>query len=418
MAYLHFNNYYRQLLLSGRLPIPYPNQSPYIHAAPNLSNENCEDGQINKYVGSCGPIGEHYAWHHQYNNYIYDENEYCHDLPHTPYQDPSCALNFINIDLVSNVFGCARNIDLNLLDPWGIVIVNDVIWIANSGTGLITSYNLLGMPLPSVVNVFGPYCNIAQPTGIIYNCNMVPFTLVKGPICEVAIIIVATRDGTINGYNSQIDSCNSAILIDSSMNNSVYTGLEIVNDNLYAVDFYNQRIDVYDYNLVKIMLGGFCDAFFEDPIPCDFTPYNIINIGDVIYVTYARQSPMDNQYELIGPGNGYINIFTLDGIFIKRFASRGFLNTPWGITLAPASFGYPSGSLMVSNFGDNSISIYDPCGIYLGKIKDKNGNDIFINRIRGLYTNPNHDRIIYWTARDNNLKDAYVGTVNIGSFVN
>ena len=239
MAYLQFQDYYRNLLLSGRLPMPYPNQSPYIHSSPNLSNENCGDGGICREIGSWGPIAndyQYYAWHHQYNSYMEDE---CYDAP-MPYQDPSTALNFISINLVSNIPDCSRNIDPNLLDPWGIVVIGDTIWITNSGSGLITRYNLLGIPLLPAINVFGPFCNIAQPTGIVYNCNIFAFPLIKANISESASIIVATRDGTINGYNGQIDSCSSALLIDNSMNDSVYTGLELVNNILYAVDFYNQ----------------------------------------------------------------------------------------------------------------------------------------------------------------------------------
>lgn len=417
MAYLQFQDYYRNLLLSGRLPMPYPNQSPYIHSSPNLSNENCGDGGICREIGSWGPIAndyQYYAWHHQYNSYMEDE---CYDAP-MPYQDPSTALNFISINLVSNIPDCSRNIDPNLLDPWGIVVIGDTIWITNSGSGLITRYNLLGIPLLPAINIFGPFCNIAQPTGIVYNCNIFAFPLIKANISESASIIVATRDGTINGYNGQIDSCSSALLIDNSMNNSVYTGLELVNNILYAVDFYNQCIDTYDGNLYKITMGAFEDKCIEDPIPVDFAPYNIINIGDVLYVTYARQNPVDNQYEFLGPGHGYINIFTLDGIFIKRFASRCCLNAPWGMAVSPSCFGYPAGSLLISNFGDNTINIFDPCGVYLGKMKDKSGIDLFIMGIRGLYVNTNHDRIVYWTSRGNNLKEAYIGSINIGNMIN
>ena len=415
MAYLQFNDYYRQLLLSGRLPMPYPPLSPYIHSAPNLVNENCECGLVNQQLGSWGPIENdlcYYPWHHQYNHYLSGSETDCFDLP---FQDPSFALNFIGIELVSNGIGCARNIDLGLSDPWGLVIIGDVIWVANAGSGLITKYNLIGQPLFPSVNVFGPVCNVAQPTGIVFNCNPASFPLVKGPICEFASIIVATRDGTINGYNSEIDECQTMLLVDSSMNNTVYTGLELVNDVLFAVDFYNQRIDVYDCHLVKIMVGRFVDECVDDLIPCDFSPYNIVNIGDVFYVTYARQSPIDNQFESCGVGCGFINIFSLDGIFIRRFASRCFLNAPYGIMLAPSAFGYPAGSLLVANFGDSTVSVYNCDGVFINKIKDKCGNDIYIGGVRGLYVNPIHDRIVYWTSRGNNLKEAFVGSINIGN---
>jgi uncharacterized protein (TIGR03118 family) len=412
MAYLQFNDYYRIMLLSGRLPYPYPYpcQSPYIHSAPNLTNENCEFGLL-------GPIenDQYYPWHLQYNSYMTSGISCCVNDCFIPYQDPSTAQNFILINLVSNIFTAARNIDLALSDPWGIVVVDDIIWVANAITGVITKYNLLGGLIGPPISVFGPFFNIGQPTGIVFNSNIDVFPLVKGPITESASIIVCTRDGTINGYNHEIDIYSTAILIDNSADKSIYTGLELVDDTLFVADFYNQRIDVYDKHLNRIMLNKFIDDSDDNPIPQDFAPYNIVNIGDVFYVTYARQNPKDNQFEIFGAGFGYINIFSLDGNFIRRFASKYCLNAPWDIIRAPSRFGYPAGALLVSNFGDNVVGVYDQCGAYIGNISDKNGNDLYISGVRGLCINTYHDEIVYFTSRENNLKEAYVGSINIGS---
>jgi len=414
MAYIQYNDYYKHMLLSGRIPIPYPNRSPYVHVAPNLCNSNCDQGQIDVITGSW-PVEQYYPWNLQYNSYFTGEDlcaDPCGEYSY-PYQDPSVGRNFVKVCLVSNVQSCGRNTDPDLCDPWGIIFINDIMWVSNARSGLITKYNLLGMPVSAPINVFGPCCNIAQPTGIVHNCNPNAFPLIKGPVCEISSIIVATRDGTINGYNCDIDSTNSAILIDRSGCNCVYTGLEIFADILYAVDFYNQCIDVFDSSCCKIMPGAFLDECIIDPIPCDFSPYNIVRIIDVFYVTYARQNPLDSQYELLGVGNGYINIFSLDGVFIRRFCSRECLNTPWGITLAPSCFGYPAGSICVSNFGDNTVGVYGPDGNYIGKITDGNGNNICIPGIRGLCTNSNqNNNMVYWTSRSDNLNKAYVGTLD------
>lgn len=409
MAYLQFDDYYRALLISGKLPMPYPIQNPFVHSAPNLANDNCHCNQINLQLGSWGPPENDYYLFNYFSDYLTDGS--C-DLygPSVPFQDPSCALGFFTTNLVSNLPGCARNTDPNLLDPWGIIVINGIIYVANTGTGLVSMYNLMG-GLVSAIKIFGPFCTIGQPTGIVYNCNQSGFLLFKGPICEPATIIVCTRDGTINGYNCQIDECKSAIMLDNSLKNSVYTGLELVNGILYVVDFYNQKINTYDYAMNPVIMGPFQDS----DIPCDFAPYNIINIGDVLYVSYAKQSPIDNQFEICGCGFGFINIFMLDGVLLKRFASGGSLNAPWGMALAPSVYGYPAGSIMVSNFGDNSVSVYDPSGLFISKIRDKSGNDIYIEKVKGLYVNPCIDRFIYWTSRDNNLRDACVGTINIGN---
>lgn len=305
----------------------------------------------------------------------------------------------------------ARNYDPNLLDPWGILVVNDIVWVASSGSGLLISYNLLGKPLLPVVNVFGPLGNIAQPTGLVHNESNA-FQIINGARNASSAILIATRDGTINGYNADVDPDNSMILIDNSNADSVYTGLEIVGTVLYVTDFYNRRIDVFNGNLNPITDYPFIDEFSGDPIPDDFSPFNIVNIGDFLYVLYARQNPLDNQYELEGTGNGYISIFTLTGEFVKRFISRGPLNVPWGLLLAPTYFGYPAGSIMVANFGNNTISIFDPNGKFIGNIMDRSLNNICIGGIRGLAFNPNYLRLLYWTASDNNYRDAFMGTIN------
>ncbi|XWV24453.1 hypothetical protein QJ856_gp0009 [Tupanvirus deep ocean] len=446
MSYIQYNNF-RHSLRSGISPYPY--YYPYNNQVPNLSNdERCRNNFNDPYAYYFNyvyiPISN--LVHNDPNpqNAIYDY--YCYDK--IPFQDPSCALGFTVQKLVSNVPTLAVNLDPNLLDPWGIIIMNDVVWVANAGTGFITSYDLLGRPLLPIINVFGPVGNIAQPTGIACNTCTSAFSIVNGPIRSTSNLIIVTRDGTINGYNAMVDPINSILLIDNSANESVYTGVAVVNivnnltrrnnrintvvientnnqaiisDNpnvditrnlIYVADFYNKSIDVFGDALIRLNNYPFIDEDSGEPIPEDYAPYNIVNICDFLYVLYAKQNPADNQFALPGIGNGYISIFNLDGIFIKRFVSRGPLNTPWGLVLAPSRFGYPSGSIMVANFGDGIINVFDPDGKYIGCLSDKSNNNIFLGGLRGLALNPNYERILYWTGSDNLLTDAYVGSIN------
>ncbi|XWV25684.1 hypothetical protein QJ857_gp0009 [Tupanvirus soda lake] len=447
MSYMQYNDF-RHIMRSGRSPFPYPYYNSYNNQVPNLSNdERCRNNFVDPYA---------YYFNYEYipvdnlsynvpspQNAIYDY--YCYDK--IPFQDPSCALGFTVQKLVSNIPTLAVNIDPNLLDPWGIIIVNDIVWVANSGSGFITSYDLLGRPLLPIINVFGPIGNIAQPTGIACNSCTSAFTIVNGSLRAASNIIIVTRDGTINGYNALIDPINSILLIDNSANNSVYTGVAVVNivnnltrrnnrintvvientnnqaivDNIpnvisrniiFVTDFYNQSIDVFDDSLNRLTNYPFIDEDSGEPIPEDYGPYNIVNICDLLYVLYAKQDPADNQYVLPGIGNGYISIFTLDGIFVRRFVSRGPLNAPWGLVLAPSRFGYPSGSIMVSNFGDGIINIFDTDGKHIGCLSDKSNNNICLNGLRGLALNPNYERILYWSGSDNLLRDAFVGSIN------
>jgi hypothetical protein len=449
MAYFQYNDYYRILLRTGRLPIPYPYYFPYLSPAPNLSSDSCCRSH---YYGSL-PYDCYYNYgpgpelpEPSVNNLCYNERNICeakydyHCYDKIPFQDPSLALGFSIQRLVSNIPTFALHLDVGLLVPWGIIVIGDIVWVVNSGTGLLTSYNLCGEPILPVVNVFGPVGNIAQPTGIAYNNDIDSFILVNGPLRGSSSFIISTRDGTINGYNADIDPVNTILLIDNSANNSIYTGITVVNfskifitnndtvvtdanlvapifneNKIYVTDFYNQQIEVFDGVLKRITTCFFIDEDTNDPIPEDFAPYNIVNINDFLYVTYARQNPDDNQYELCGSGFGFISIFTFEGIFVKRFASRGPLNAPWGLVLAPSSFGYPAGSIMVANYGDGTINIFDPNGKYLCPLRDSSNNVLCLGGLRGLSLNPNYARIVYWTADDNFLRDAYMGSINICS---
>lgn len=422
----YYNVHYDNLKQTYRLysNLPYPYSYPYTSIAPNLvaDNNSCDRNRFLCplfYGPDYDPVNGqcHSPNHDQTTDLTYcnrdarcDKYDYlCYEQ--TPFQNPGYCNQFDFLMLVSNFIGLARNFDINLLDPWGIVIVNDIVWVANAGTGLITSYDLAGVPLFPSINVFGPGDNITSPTAIVSNINPTIFFVVNDSLSEPSTLLVATRDGTINGYNYDVDPINSFIVIDNSMNNSVYTGLALVNNILYAADFYNGKIDVFDSNYNPITTFSFIDEYSADPIPEDYAPFNIVNVIDLLYVVYAKQNPNDNQYELPGRGNGYISIFSLNGTFIRRFASRGLLNAPWGLVMAPSWFGFPSGSIMVANFGDGTVTVFDDNGKCIGNLKDANGNDICLDGIRALTFNPNYLKILYFTASADNLRTAFVGVI-------
>ena len=326
-----------------------------------------------------------------------------------PYQDPSCNMAFVTPVLVSNSLDdCSRFFDINLLNPWGLLLTNDTVWVANESSGLLTSYDLVGRRL-QIVSVFGPMGNIEHPTGLIRNCTNA-FVLVRGPISAPSVLLMATREGTINGYNQDIWPNNSITVINNSDCHAVYTGLAIVGTTIYAADFYNQKIDVYDGEFCQVKTFPFVDEFSSDPIPEDYGPYNIVRMQDVLFVTYARQNELDNQYEV--PVGGFISIFTFDGLFVRRFGSRGVLNAPWALLYAPSSFGYPSSAIMVGNYGDGVINIFGPNGQFLDQLKDEFCNIISFGNLRSLVPNPCCSRIIYWTASTCNLRTARMGTIN------
>lgn len=389
-------------------------------------------------------------------NPINDKYSYCY-YDRMPYQDPSCIMRFHTDNLISNIPELAFNTDPSLINSWGLLLIGDILWVANSGNGLLTTYDLTGRATMRMINVFGPYGNIAQPTGLVFNANPNAFPIIRSsnpniknkcnhdrPFMEAyeeahmkkcfpgpanylkghSIVLVATRDGTINGYNASIDPNNSILMFDNSKNNSVYTGIAIVNhahrinpkikyeNLLFVTDFYNRKIDVFDSCCNCIShLFPFIDEYSADPIPEDFAPYNIIYLNEILFVIYVKQDPCNNQYPVSGNGYGYVSIFAIDGTFIRRYISRGELDIPWGLAFVPSIYGYPAGSTMIGNFGNGFLNIYDSDGKYLGNLKNEFNNDLCINGIRSLITNPQFEKIMYWTACNNNYRNTFVGNI-------
>ncbi len=422
--------------------IPYASYYSSIDCSPNLSNKNCDCDCATLPIPR--PISYQVAKTFSYAEPNFESRivnstnaklaayAICCDpcfprfdaLPCVcPPVDPNLVLNLAVRCLVSNFPGTAMHCDRDLFAPWGIIVANDIIWVSNTFSGTITVYNLLGKPIqlgnifrgclkePTRIRVPDPTGGVGKPTGIVFNCNKDDFKIYNGSVFNASTILIATRDGTINGYNFDVHPQNSVVIYNNSLQNCVYTGLTLCNSLLYVADFFNRKIDVFDGRMNIVSDFVFRDECLSDPLPNDFAPFNVAHIGDFLYVTYAKQNPCDPQFEIYGPGCGYVNIFSLNGIFIKRFVTRSVLNAPWGIVLAPNKFGYPAGSIIIGNVGDGLINVFDPNGIFLGNLKDGNLNCIQIDRIKGLATNCVCPKTLYWTASPNNLKDAIVGTI-------
>ena len=188
---------------------------------------------------------------------------------------------------------------------------------------------------------------------------------------------------------------------------AVYTGLAITShpsgNFLYAADAANNRVDVYDgtFNLVK--------SFTDSTIPAGFAPFGIQDIGGKLFVTFASQSG--------GPG-GYIDIFSEDGTFVKRFAQGKPLNQPWGVALAPSNFGTLSGTVLISNnTSAGTINGFNKStGKLVGTIKNSAGKAIAINGLWGIEfgggsaLNGKKNQLFY-TAGPNDT-DGFFGVIN------
>ena len=178
---------------------------------------------------------------------------------------------------------------------------------------------------------------------------------------------------------------NAAILaVDNSAAGALYKGLALGSNAsgrlLYATNFRAQTIDVFDGTFAPVILSG---SFEDQGIPTTFAPYGIQNIDGNLFVTYAKRSANDED-DVPGVGNGYVDVFDTDGVFVRRFASQGQLNSPWGIVEAPISFGRFGGAIIVGNFGDGNLNAFNPVGgTFLGKLSRPNGDPIAIPGLVG-----------------------------------
>ena len=224
-----------------------------------------------------------------------------------------------------------------------------------------------------------------NPTGIVFNGNANAFRGALRPVPAAAKFIFATEDGVIAVWNpgGASPSLRSGQF---DRHGAVYKGLALSaagnGARLYATDFHNNKIDVWDGTFTPVTLPP---ARFTDPkIPSGFAPFGIQAINGNIYVTYAKQDA-DAHDDVQGKGLGYVDVYDPNGNLLDRVASKGKLNAPWGLALAPAGFGDFSNSLLVGNFGDGHINAFDlATGDFLGQMKDANGKTLAIDGLWGL----------------------------------
>lgn len=289
--------------------------------------------------------------------------------------DTTSKTSYIQTNVVSDVPGYgASRVDAKLVNPWGIAIgPTGSFWISANHSGYTTIYDRNGaerLPAISVPSQILP--NGGAPTGVVYNSNNLSFWASK--------FIYAGEDGTISIW---ITGVSTSIVANRSSQGAVYKGLAIATDGvadfLYVANFKGNNIDVFDANFNFVTTKA-----FDDPtIPADYAPFNIYNHGGKLYVTYAKRKGPDNVDDDKGSGNGYINIFNPDGTLVKRFASQGSLNSPWGLVDAPAGFGLGADRILVGNFGDGKINIFKADGSYEGQLAN-NGNVISIDGLWAL----------------------------------
>jgi uncharacterized protein (TIGR03118 family) len=275
----------------------------------------------------------------------------------------------------------AEHHDPQLVNAWGVAFNPfGVVWVADNGSGVSTLYDGDGNKQALVVTIPGAGGQHGNPTGIVFYGGT-EFVVTQGKLVAPARFIFASEDGGISAWAPTVDPTNAIRVVPTG---AIYKGLALGANGsgarLYATDFHNAKVDVYDGGFNPVTLSG--NPFVDPGIPAGFAPFGIQAINGDIYVTYAKQDA-DREDDVPGQGHGYVSVFDPDGRFVRRLVTRGDLNSPWGLALAPASFGRFGERLLVGNFGDGRINAYDPAtGEWVGQL---HGADHKAIRIEGLW---------------------------------
>ncbi len=280
----------------------------------------------------------------------------------------------------------AEHQDAHLVNAWGLAFNPfGVAWVADNGTGFSTLYDGDGKPQPLVVTIPGSGKQTGSPTGVVFYGGPA-FMVGKGGVSAPSRFLFVNEDGGISGWAPTVDLNQAVRVIDNGPNNAVYKGVAVSANGrgplLYATDFHNGKIDVYDGSFRPVILPD--RPFFDPNMPSGFAPFGIQAINGDLYVSYAKQDA-DRHDDVKGRGLGFIDVFDPDGRLIRRLASNGALNAPWGMALAPASFGKFSNRLLVGNFGDGRINAYDlDSGRWVGRLKGMDHKPVHIDGLWGI----------------------------------
>jgi uncharacterized protein (TIGR03118 family) len=371
--------------------------------------------------------------------------------------------NVLQTNLVSDLQGVAAVTDPNLVNPWGVsespttpARAGSPFWISDNNSGLSTLYNVPGAnntPVsinPLVVSIPAPGADNANgnggaPTGTVFNTSGGGFVLHgfaadgKTAASGAAIFLFATEDGTIVGWNPGVNPAgvssttagkHGVIAVDNSAvpsadDGAVYKGLTIATGTtpiltgdansaslLYAANFRAGTVDVFDTTFKQLTSADLTKGAFTDPhLPKGYAPFNVQVLNGKVYVTYALQNA-DKHDDVAGEGHGFVDVYNLDGTpgladGKVRLLSRDALNSPWGLAIAPASFGSLAGALLVGNFGDGTIHAFDattgdPMGKHDGELLDPDGEPIQIDGLWALKVgndgNGGNSSTVYFTA--------------------
>jgi len=288
--------------------------------------------------------------------------------------------------------------DPDLVNAWGLsaspgtdAVPGSPLWVSDNETDRTTLY--AGASPTSVNKALSIQVTSGAPTGQVFNTDATGFVVHDDAGHSApARFLFNSENGGIDGWNPTVGATGgttSTVTEVAVRNgaNAVYKGLAIAQASdghtyLYAANFRSGRVEAYDDSFTPVELPG---GLFVDPrIPAGYAPFNVQELGGRLYVTYAKQDDRLKD-DVAGRGHGFVDVFTTDGAFVERLVTRGVLNSPWGLALAPAGFGHFGGDLLVGNFGDGRINAFNPSsGAFEGQLRDSRGHALTIDGLWAL----------------------------------
>jgi uncharacterized protein (TIGR03118 family) len=311
----------------------------------------------------------------------------------TPVQGSTQSVphTFASADLVSDVPGTTPHVDPALVNAWGVACSNDFEWVADAGTGKISIIDRQGNA--SKVHIFLPSRPLATeppaPTGIVINSTHSFYMMEQGLIAP-AYLLVATEEGTIAGWNPGFGTQKAFTVVDNVHQSASYKGIALSNSGgvarLYATDFHNGRVDMFGNAFQPLPTSG---LFVDPTLPPNYVPFGIQAVGDFIVVTYAYKTNPNDDDETEGAGLGIVSVFAPDGTFVKRLATGGDLNAPWGIAAVGSKFSGAADTIVIGNFGDGKMNVFHMgSGQSLGQLLNQRGQAIAVDGLWGIAVAP------------------------------
>ena len=316
----------------------------------------------------------------------------------------AAGTSFAITNKVADQTGVAPTTDPNLLNPWGLSQApGSPLWVANNHSDTSTLYNQ-----PAYAKLGLTVAVAGGPTGTVFtNSHGTGFQVSAGGKSGHALFLFATEAGTISGWSPSVNPTQAITAVDLSADGALFKGLAFGEADggahAFAADFANNAIDVFDPQFQKV-------GSFTDPnLPTGYAPFNVQTLNGRLYVAFAQRGPTGD--EVAGAGLGFVDVFDLNGVLQRRLVSNGALNAPWGLTIAPQSFGEFAGALLVGNFGDGKVNAYNAgTGAYIGTLTQSDGSPLTIDGLWALRRA--EDGSVVFSAGPNDETNGLIGVIN------